>query len=226
MIKFLDVTKKFPDQTVALSAVNFSCSDGEFVFIVGPSGAGKTTLLRLVLRDFLPTTGDIEIDGRSLVKMRPREAVELRRRIGFVFQDLKLLPDRNLFENIALSLEILDKKAEEIKKEVMAALSKVGLSDQAAMFPLQMSGGELQRVAIARAIVGTPKYVLADEPTGNIDPANSWSIIKILEDVNKNGSTVLMATHNSEIVDSLGKRVIRIENGRILSDQKEGKYHA
>jgi cell division transport system ATP-binding protein len=225
MIRFRDVTKKFPDETVALSAVSLVINDNEFVFLVGPSGAGKTTFLRLILGDFSPSSGQIEIDGQDITKLKGNPLVELRRSIGFVFQDLKLLADRNLFENVALSLEILGRSSREIKKEVGEALEKVGLSNQMNSFPSQMSGGELQRVALARAICGQPKYILADEPTGNVDPANAWSIIRILEDVNLGGTTVIMATHNSEVVDSLNKRVVRIESGKIISDQEGGKYH-
>lgn len=225
MIRFRDVTKKFPDEKVALSAVSLVINDNEFVFLVGPSGAGKTTFLRLILGDFSPSSGQIEIDGQDITKLKGNPLVELRRSIGFVFQDLKLLADRNLFENVALSLEILGRSSREIKKEVGEALEKVGLSNQMNSFPSQMSGGELQRVALARAICGQPKYILADEPTGNVDPANAWSIIRILEDVNLGGTTVIMATHNSEVVDSLNKRVVRIESGKIISDQEGGKYH-
>lgn len=224
MIKLVDVCKKFADGTSALTDISFEIADGEFVFLVGSSGAGKTTLLRLFIRDHILSSGTIVIDGKDLAKMKNSEAVSLRRQIGFVFQDLKLLTELNLYENVALSLEIMGKPREEIKKEVNQALDLVGLAGQGEEFPLQMSGGELQRVAIARAIVGNPKYVFADEPTGNVDPAMSWNIIKILETVNKTGATVIMATHNSEIVDSLGKRVIRLENGRVVSDKKGAKY--
>lgn len=224
MIKLTDVLKKFPDGTTAIADITFQISDGEFLFLVGPSGSGKTTLLKLFLRDFLPTSGEIIIDDQDLAKLKAKEIVALRRKIGFVFQDLKLLPTKNIFENIALTLEILGKKPPEIKEEVAAALKMVDLTDFAQMFPAQLSGGELQRVAIARSIIGNPRYLIADEPTGNVDPANVWSIIKLLNKINSQGTTVIVATHDTEVVDSLKKRVIRLSAGRLVSDKK-GKYH-
>ncbi len=224
MIKFADVSKKFPDGTAALADINFECADGEFVFLVGPSGAGKTTFLRLILRDFLPSSGEITVGDWKLVKMKAGDIVRLRRDIGFVFQDLKLLWDRNVYENVALSLEILGEKEKKIKDDVREALELVGMGEHLGMFPAQLAGGELQRVALARALVGNPRYILADEPTGNVDPANSWAIIKILEKANKAGITIIMVTHNADIVDSLEKRVLRLENGRIVSDKKGAKY--
>ncbi len=224
MIELTDVSKKFNDGTLALSGVNLRIEDGEFIFLIGSSGAGKTTFLKLILRELLPTSGKLAIDGLELAKMKGRDILALRRNIGFVFQDLKLLSDRNIYENVALSLEVLGKKPADIKKEVAEVLNLVGLKDYGQMFPAQLSGGELQRVAIARALAGNPKYLFADEPTGNVDPANGWKIIQILDKVNKNGVTVIMATHNSEIVDSLVRRVVRLDNGQVVYDKK-GKYH-
>ncbi|MBI4099674.1 cell division ATP-binding protein FtsE [Candidatus Microgenomates bacterium] len=223
MIKFEQVSKKFPDGTVAVNNLNFQIDDGEFVFLVGPSGAGKTTVLRLLIKEFLPSSGKITVDEHELGKISGGKISELRRKIGCVFQDLKLLSDRSVFENVALSLWVLGKKPSEIASEVTDKLELVGLADQKDFFPAQLSGGELQRVAIARALAGDPKYLLADEPTGNVDEANAWKIVKILDKINKAGTTVLMATHNIEIVDTLNKRVIRIEDGHIISDKK-GKY--
>lgn len=223
MIKFNGVTKKFPDGTVAVDNSSFEIEDGEFVFLVGPSGAGKTTILRLLLKELEPNTGDITVDEHELKKLSGGKITELRRKIGVIFQDLKLLSDRNVFENIALSLWVLGKKDAEIKDEVLEKLKLVGLEHQEKFFPAQLSGGEMQRVAIARALAGGPKYLFADEPTGNVDDANTWKIMKILDKVNKGGTTVLMATHNSEIVDTMNKRVIRLEDGHIISDKK-GKY--
>lgn len=223
MIKFVNVTKKFPDGTVAVNNANFELPDGEFVFLVGPSGAGKTTILRLILKDLLPSSGQIFVDEHDITKLSGGKLTELRRKIGFVFQDLKLLADRSVGENVALSLWVLGKNSQEIGQEVKEKLSLVGLSNQENFFPAQLSGGELQRAAIARALAGNPKYLLADEPTGNVDEANSWKIMKILDKVNKSGTTVIMATHNSEIVDTMNKRVIRIEDGHFISDKK-GKY--
>lgn len=223
MIKFEDVTKKFPGEIAAVSNINFEIADGEFAFLVGPSGSGKTTLLRLILRDVIPSSGQIIVDEHNLHKISSQDIVQLRRKVGVVFQDLKLLSDRSVFENVSLSLWVLGKNPSEIKSETKEKLALVGLSEKDDFFPTQLSGGELQRVAIARALAGDPKYLLADEPTGNVDEANAWKIVKILDKINKTGVTVLMATHNSEIVDTLSKRVIRLEDGHIISDKK-GKY--
>lgn len=223
MIKFVNVTKKYPDGTIAVSGVNFELTDGEFAFLVGPSGAGKTTLLRLILKDLSPNSGQIIVDDHDLAKISGNKMTELRRKIGFVFQDLKLLPDRSIAENVSLSLWVLGKNEKDIKTEVAEKLALVGLAGQENFFPSQLSGGELQRAAIARALAGDPKYLLADEPTGNVDEANAWKIMKILDKVNKAGTTVLMATHNSEIVDTMTRRVLRFEDGHLISDKK-GKY--
>ncbi|OGG05707.1 cell division ATP-binding protein FtsE [Candidatus Gottesmanbacteria bacterium RIFCSPHIGHO2_01_FULL_42_12] len=223
MIKLQNLTKKFPDGTVALADINFEINDGEFIFIVGPSGAGKTTLFKLLDREYLSDTGSIIIDDKDLGKLKGQEIVKHRRHLGIVFQDLKLLLTKNVFENIALTLEVAGVKEKEIKERVNAVLSKVDLANFAFQFPAQLSGGELQRVAIARAIVTNPKYVIADEPTGNVDPANVWSIMKLLKLINDSGTTVIVATHNVEVVDMLDKRVIRLENGRMVKDKK-GKY--
>lgn len=223
MIKFEDVSKKFPGDIVAVSNINFEVDDGEFAFLVGPSGAGKTTLLRMILRDITPTSGKINIDEHDLSKISGKDILQLRRKMGVVFQDLKLLSDRSVYENVALSLWVLGKNPNEVVQEAKEKLALVGLENKGDFFPTQLSGGELQRVAIARALAGDPKYLLADEPTGNVDSANAWKIVKILDKVNKTGVTILMATHNGEIVDTLNKRVIRLEEGHIISDKK-GKY--
>lgn len=223
MIKFEDVTKKFPGEIAAVSNINFEIADGEFAFLVGPSGAGKTTLLRMILKDVIPTSGKINIDEHELSKISEKDIIQLRRKMGMVFQDLKLLFDRSVYENVALSLWVLGKNPKEVEEEAKEKLTMVGLEDKSDFFPTQLSGGELQRVAIARALAGNPKYLLADEPTGNVDSANAWKIVKILDKINKTGITILMATHNGEIVDTLNKRVIRLEEGHIISDKK-GKY--
>lgn len=223
MINFKNVTKKFPDGTVATNNVSFEISDGEFVFLVGPSGAGKSTILKMLLKDVIPTSGEISIDEHNLSKISGQKVLDLRRKVGFVFQDLKLLPDRNLVENVALSLWVLGKNEKEIQAETAEKLKLVGLDKKGQFFPAQLSGGELQRAAIARALAGDPKYLIADEPTGNVDEANGWKIMKILDKVNKMGVTIIMATHNIEIVDTMDKRVIRIEDGHMISDKK-GKY--
>lgn len=223
MIKFTNVTKKFPDGTVATNNVSFEISDGEFVFLVGPSGAGKSTILKMILKDVIPSSGQITVDEHDLSKLSGQKILDLRRKIGFIFQDLKLLPDRNLVENVALSLWVLGKNEKEIQTETAEKLKLVGLEKKGLFFPAQLSGGELQRAAIARALAGSPKYLIADEPTGNVDEANGWKIMKILDKVNKLGVTVIMATHNIEIVDTMDKRVVRIEDGHVISDKK-GKY--
>ena len=223
MIKFTNVSKKYPDGTTAVSGVNFEIADNEFVFLVGPSGAGKTTLLRLIIKVLTPSSGQVFVDEHELSRISGGKLTELRRKIGFVFQDLKLLPDRSVGENVSLSLWVLGKNSKEIKDEVAQKLALVGLENQENFFPSQLSGGELQRAAIARALAGDPKYLLADEPTGNVDEANAWKIMKILDKVNKSGTTVIMATHNSEIVDTMNRRVLRFEEGHLISDKK-GKY--
>ncbi len=223
MIIFSQVTKKFPDGTTALDAINFEINDGEFVFLVGPSGAGKTTIFRLMIREYLPTSGNITVDEHDLKKINASKITQLRRKVGCVFQDLKLLSDRSILENVALSSWVLGKNTKETDAQSRQKLELVGLSKKADFFPLQLSGGELQRAAIARALAGDPKYLLADEPTGNVDDDNAWKIVKILEQINDNGTTVIMATHKGEIVDKLNKRVVRLEDGKIVSDKK-GKY--
>lgn len=224
VIRFENVTVKFKDGTTALSKVNFAIDSGEFVFIVGPSGAGKTTLLRLLLREILPTEGAIFFNDWEINKLRGRQLPQLRRKIGAIFQDYKLLIDRTVFENVAIALEIHGKKRKEIIKEAEEILQLCGLLDKKVSFPLQLSGGELQRTSIARALAGDPEIIFADEPTGNLDPASAWQIVKLLEKINNLGKTVLMGTHNFDVVDSLNKRVITLKKGRIISDKKRGKY--
>lgn len=223
MITISNVSKKFPDGTVALDDVNLEISDGEFVFLVGPSGSGKTTILRLLLQSLKPTSGKITIDEHDLIKISGKRTVQLRRKIGVVFQDLKLLYDRSVLENVELSLWVLGKTGKEVESEAKEKLELVGLDKKGEFFPAQLSGGELQRAAIARALAGEPKYLFADEPTGNVDDENAWKIVKILDKINQSGTTVIMATHNGEIVNSQNKRVVRLEKGKIISDKK-GKY--
>lgn len=223
MIKFDSVSKKYPDGTTGLHDINLEINDGEFVFLVGPSGAGKTTILRLILRNSLPSSGTLLVDEHNLGKISAGKVTQLRKKIGCVFQDLKLLSDRSILENVALSLWVLGRNAKEVDEESRQKLNQVGLSGKYDFFPAQLSGGELQRAAIARALAGDPKYLLADEPTGNVDDENAWKIVKILEEINNGGTTVIMATHNGEIVDKLNKRVVRLESGKIISDKK-GKY--
>lgn len=224
MIKFETVTKTFPDGTYALTDIDFEIPDQQFLFIIGPSGAGKSTLLRLLLREILPSKGEIYFDDLRLSRIEPKDIPQFRRKIGIIFQDYRLLSDRNVFENVALSLQIASDNEKEISKKVNDVLEMVGILDKKLQFPQQLSGGELQRTSIARAIVADPKYLLADEPTADLDPDNAWEIVKLLSEINKSGTTVIMATHNAEIVNTLKKRVIFIENGKIVKDSKKGKY--
>lgn len=223
MIVFDSVVKKF-GPTLALDNVSLNIKQGEFIFIVGPSGAGKSTLLRLLTRELLPTDGKIMVSGADITKIKVSDVPHLRRKVGVVFQDFKLLDDRTVFENVALTLEVRGKSEEEIQKAVEHTLKLVEIWDKRNLFPRQLSGGEAQRTAIARAIVGKPDIVLADEPTGDLDPKTAWGVIQLLNEINSWGTTVLMATHNQEIVNTLKRRVVVLKNGKITKDQKEGKY--
>jgi len=223
MIKFDHVAKKFGKIT-ALDEISFDISDGEFVFVTGPSGAGKTTLIRLLLKEYPPSAGQITFNDNSYTKSTPKDLVKLRRQIGVVFQDFKLLQDRTVFENVALALKVLGKKETDIKHEVLNVLELVGLKDRANLFPRQLAGGELQRACLARAVVAKPLVVIADEPTGNLDPATAWQIVELLKKINQQGRTIIMTTHNFEIVNKMKERVIKIDKGRVVSDQKEGTY--
>ena len=225
MIEFVQVTKKYPNGQVAIEDVNLKIEDGEFVFIVGHSGAGKSSLLRLITREITPTSGNILINGEDILKIPESKVPILRRRIGTVFQDFKLLLNRTVFENIAVPMEVVSAKEAEIQKEVSEALEKVGLLDKANSFPAQLSGGEVQRTAIARAIISKPQILLADEPTGDLDPKTAESVVSLLEKINEDDkTTILMATHNEAIVNHFKKRVIHIKEGKIEGDVKSGKY--
>lgn len=224
LINFDHVSKLYGNGTHALEDVSFTVESGEFVFLVGPSGAGKTTILRLLIRNLFPSHGKILVDKLEITRMSKGKVPELRRKLGMIFQDFKILYDRTVFENVAIALEIAGKKKNEIEKKVKEVLHLVGLVEKMQYFPVQLSAGELQRTAIARAIVSGPKVLLADEPTGNLDPTTSWEILKILKEVNKLGTTILMATHNVDIVNSMRKRVIAMKKGKIIKDEKEGKY--
>src|SRR3989338_11565295 len=223
MIIFNSVSKRF-GSTFALDNINLEVKQGEFVFIVGPSGAGKSTLLRTLTREILPTSGKITVGGVDTTKIKTSDIPLFRRKVGVVFQDFKLLDDRTVFENVALTLEVQDKSDEEILKSVEHTLKLVEIWDKRNLFPRQLSGGEAQRTAIARAIVGKPDVLLADEPTGDLDPKTAWGVIQLLNEINSWGTTILMSTHNQEIVNSLKRRVIKIKAGKIISDTKEGKY--
>jgi len=224
MIVFENVTKKFPLGNVALENVSFSVEEGEFVFLVGPSGAGKTTILKLILREILPTSGSIFVNEMDVTDKNFSKILTLRRSIGVIFQDFKILYDKNVFENVALSLQVLEKYSSlEIEEEVKKVLSIVGLVNKEKVFPIQLSAGELQRVAIARAIIGERKIILADEPTGNLDPKTAWEIMKIFKKIEK-AKTIIFATHNVDIVNSFQRRVLVLKNGKIVKDLRKGKY--
>lgn len=223
MVKFESVTKKF-GSSFALDDVSFEVGKGEFVFITGPSGAGKTTLLRLLLRQFKPDLGKVLIEGKNIGELKHSEIPYYRRKLGFVFQDFKLLPERTVYENVSLGLEIGEEIRTSRDKKIKDALKQVDLSDKANLFPKQLAGGEQQRTVIARALVTDPKIILADEPTGNLDPTTSRQIVSLLDVASKNGAIVLMATHNENIVNSLKRRVLRFKKGKLVSDAKSGKY--
>jgi len=221
MIKLDKVSKKFGTGEFGLYDVSISVDKGEFVFLVGSTGAGKTTIFRLLIRDILPTQGSITVNEWDVVNLPKDKISHLRKKVGVVFQDLKLLVDRTIFENVMLPLEVSGTNSEEARKMVDDILEHVGLKEHKDKFPVQLSGGELQRAAIARALVLSPDILLADEPTGNLDAATSWEIVKLLSEINKKGTTVVMATHNVDIVKSLGKRVVHIEKGKIIKAEKE-----
>ncbi len=224
MIQLYNVSKFYPKGIKALSGVTLQIEKGEFVFIVGPSGAGKSTLIKLIFREELPTKGQIYIKGRSIVRMKPREVPYLRRQIGIVFQDFRLLPDRTVFENVAFAMQVVGAGRAEIKRRVPEVLRLAGLTDRTQMYPRQLSGGEQQRVAIARALVNKPVLLIADEPTGNLDLDTSWEIINCLQEINQRGTTVLIATHAREIVDTLRQRVIALDRGKVVRDEYRGAY--
>ena len=221
MIELKEVTKEYSKGIAALNGVNIKIEQGEFVFIVGDSGSGKSTLIRLLMKELEPTSGRIKIMGQNLSTMTHNEIPFYRRKIGVVFQDFRLLKDRNVYENIAFALRVTEAPTRVIKKKVPAALSLVGLAQKYKSFPKELSGGEQQRVALARAIVNEPSILLADEPTGNLDPENSWEIMRLLNEANERGTTVIVVTHNHEIVNAMKKRVITMNKGVIVSDEKE-----
>ncbi|MCL6639511.1 MAG: cell division ATP-binding protein FtsE [Firmicutes bacterium] len=224
MIQILNVTKVYPNGVKALSDISLRVNKGEFVFLVGPSGAGKSTLTKLLYREELPTRGQVLFNGRNLIRMKPREVPHLRRKIGLIFQDFRLLPRKTVFENVAFALEVTGASKREIKKSVPAVLNMVGLGHKLDVFPDHLSGGEQQRVCIARAIVNNPLLIIADEPTGNLDPETSWGLMKLLIDINRRGTTIIMSTHAYDIVDTMKKRVVALSGGQIVRDEEEGAY--
>lgn len=227
-MKFIDISncyKIYKNGVTALADLTLNIDKGEFVFIIGPTGSGKSTLIKLLYREEKPTKGQVFVGGINVSKLRNGNVFKLRRKLGIVFQDFKLLPKLTVYENVAFGLESLGLKSKEIKPKVLLALERVGLKDKTRSFPNQLSGGEQQRVCIARAIVNEPKLLICDEPTGNLDPVTSKEVMKVIDSINKNmGTTIIMATHDREIVNSMKKRVITIENGVLAHDEKKGKY--
>ena len=224
MITLENVSKAYSTGAPALNNVSLKIEAGEFVFVVGDSGSGKSTLIKLLLRELLPTSGKIMVNDIDVASLRHKQIPKYRRKLGVVFQDFRLLKDRNVYENVAFAQRIVQTPSKEIKKNVPSILSTVGLAGKYKARPKQLSGGEQQRVALARAIVNNPPILLADEPTGNLDPKNSWEIMKLLEEINERGTTVLVVTHNREIVNAMKKRVITMYKGVIVNDEKEGTY--
>ena len=224
MIKFNNVTKYYSGGIVALDNINIHIEKGEFVFIVGQSGAGKSTFVKMLLKEEPPTKGEIIIDDMKINDLHRRRVPYLRRKMGVVFQDFRLLPKKTVYENVAYSMEIIGAKPKEVRKRVPLILSMVGLSNRANVYPDQLSGGEQQRVSMARAMINNPTLLIADEPTGNLDPETSWEIMRLLKQFNRNGTTVVMATHDQNIVDAMKMRVIQLENGKIIRDQVKGGY--
>jgi cell division transport system ATP-binding protein len=224
MISLSHVTKTYKDTVTALDDVSIEVAKGEFVFVVGPSGSGKSTLIRLLLKEEEPTGGDIYVAGKHIGKLSPWKVPYLRRNLGTVFQDFKLLPDKNVFDNVAFALEVIGKPRNVIHQRVPEILNLVGLGDKLPNYPDELSGGEQQRVSIARAFINRPLILLADEPTGNLDPATSVDIMKLLDRINRTGTTVMMATHDNAIVDAMRRRVIELESGKVVRDQARGVY--
>jgi cell division transport system ATP-binding protein len=220
-----DVTMRYPNGKVALHEVDLAIPEGDFVFLVGPSGAGKSTLIRLLIRDEVATHGSVYVDGQEVNRLRRRQVPKLRRKIGIVFQDYKLLPSKNVYDNVAFALEVTGTPRKQIRPAVERVLALVGLTAQARQLPSQLSGGEQQRTAIARALVHDPRLIIADEPTGNLDPLIAWEILQLLLRINELGVTVLMATHNAEVVTALRRRVVALEDGRVIRDEVGGAYH-
>lgn len=225
MISLQGVSKKYDNGHLALDNISMEIEAGEFVFLCGASGAGKSTLIRLLFREDVASDGKIMVNERNLRKLKRRDLLKHRRSIGMVFQDYRLLPKKNVYDNVAYAMEVTECKSKDIKKRVPEILEVVGLSDKAQSFPSELSGGEQQRVAIARALVNRPAILIADEPTGNLDPQNAWELMDVLDRINEKGTTIVMATHAKDIVDKMKKRVIMLSDGHIVYDEAEGGYH-
>lgn len=224
MIEFRNVSKTYETGTEAVHSANFRIDKGEFAFLVGSSGSGKSTLIKLILKEEEPTSGNIIINGKDTTFLKPKRVPYLRRSMGVVFQDFRLLPDRTVYDNVAYAMYIVRATPKHIRRQVPMVLSLVGLSNKAKMYPNELSGGEQQRVALARALVNNPSMLIADEPTGNLDPETAWDIMTLLNDINSRGTTIVVATHAKDIVNKMKKRVIQIEEGNIIRDDKKGGY--
>ena len=225
MINFDGVSKQYKNSNQpALDGINLNIEQGEFVFLVGQSGSGKSSLLRLLLKEEKPTSGTVTVDGINVAKLPNRKVPAFRRTMGIVFQDFRLLPGKTVFDNVAFGMEVIGKSKKEIQQRIPAILDLVGLDEKAHRLPSELSGGEQQRVALARAFVNQPKLLLADEPTGNLDPSTSVGIMKLLDRINRTGTTIVMATHDVAIVDQMRKRIVQMENGKIIRDQERGMY--
>lgn len=224
MIEFRNVNKTYDTGTEAVHNANFKIDKGEFAFLVGSSGSGKSTLIKLILKEEEPTSGNIIINGKDTTFLKPKRVPFLRRSMGVVFQDFRLLPDKTVYDNVAFAMYIVRATPKHIRRQVPMVLSLVGLSDKAKVYPNELSGGEQQRVALARALVNNPSMIIADEPTGNLDPDTAWEIMNLLKDINARGTTVVVATHAKDIVDRMKQRVIQIEKGNIIRDDKKGGY--
>ena len=226
MIELRNVSKTYDTGTEAVHKANFNIEKGEFAFLVGTSGSGKSTLIKLILKEENPTSGNIIINGKDTTYLKPKRVPFLRRSMGVVFQDFRLLPDKTVYDNVAFAMYIVNATKRHIRRQVPMVLSLVGLSNKAKVYPNELSGGEQQRVALARALVNNPSMLIADEPTGNLDPDTAWDIMTLLDDINKRGTTVVVATHAKDIVDKMKKRVIQIEDGHIIRDDKKGGYNS
>ena len=224
LILMEDVWKTYPNGVMAVNGIDFKLDKGDFVYVVGPSGAGKSTFIKMIYREEKPTKGKIVVSDIDLTSLKERDVPKLRRKIGVVFQDFKLLPKLTVYENVAFALEVIEESPDNIKRKVMDVLELVKLKNKARMYPEELSGGEQQRVSIARSIVNNPELVVADEPTGNLDPDTAWEIMEIFEEINHRGTSIIMATHNKEIVNTIKKRVVAIEGGRIVRDEQQGEY--
>ncbi|SNT16111.1 cell division ATP-binding protein FtsE [Anaerovirgula multivorans] len=224
MIQLKNVSKIYNKGIHALTNINLSIDKGEFLFLVGPSGAGKSTFIKLLLKEEEPTEGSIVVDHQDITKMSRRKIPYHRRNISVIFQDFRLLPNKTVYENIAFAMQVIEASSKDIRRQVPMVLGMVGLSDKAKQYPHELSGGERQRVSIARAIVNNPSILIADEPTGNLDPETAWEIMKVLKQINRRGTTVVMVTHAKDIVDTMQQRVIALEKGRIIRDEHRGAY--